>query len=93
MMTYQPTYQPKHARIGPAEGLAEVSRADPPRRAARGVLILALVLGGLGAEGAVTSGHSLGDQASTQHAADANRPAASAYLASSVHAKPAAFIW
>jgi hypothetical protein len=93
MMTYQPTYQPKHARIGPAEGLAEVSRADPPRRAARGVLILALVLGGLGAEGAVTSGHGPGDQASTRHAAGANRPAASAYLASSVHAKPAAFIW
>jgi len=81
------TYQPKHAIIGPAEGLAEVSRAHPPRRAARGVLILALVLGGLGAEGAVTSGHNPGDQASTYHAAGDNRPAASAYLTSSGHVK------
>ncbi len=81
------TYQSKHARIGPAERPVQVSRADQPRRAARGVLILALVLGTLGAEGAVTSGHGPGDQASTQHAAAANRPAASAYLASSVHAK------
>jgi len=87
------TYQPKHARIGPADSLAQVSRADPPRRAARGVLIMALVLGGLGAEGAVISGHGPGDQATTQHAAGANRPAASAYLASSVRAKPDAFVW
>jgi hypothetical protein len=88
------TYQPKRTGIGPAEGLAEVSRADPPRRAARGILILALVLGGLGAEAAVTSGHSTGDQASTQQAAGANRPAASAYLTgSSVHARPDRFMY
>ena len=87
------TYQPKHTRIGPAESPAQVSRVDPPRRAARGVLILALVLGGLGAEGAVTSGHSLGDQASTQHAADANRPAASAYLTSSGHVTANPYMW
>jgi len=87
------THQPKHARIGPAEGLAEVSRADPPRRAAHGILILALVLGALGAEHAITPGHSTGDQASTHQAAGANRPAASVYLASSVHAKPDNFAW
>ncbi|MGD0933294.1 MAG: hypothetical protein ABR922_01795 [Streptosporangiaceae bacterium] len=87
------TYQPKHAIIGPAEGLAEVSRAHPPRRAARGVLILALVLGGLGAEGAVTSGHNPGDQASTYHAAGDNRPAASAYLTSSGHVKADPYMW
>jgi hypothetical protein len=87
------TYQPKHARIGPAQSPAQVSRADQPRRAARGVLIMALVLGGLGAEGALTSGHSTGDQASTHQAAGANRPAASVYLASSVHAKPDNFAW
>ncbi len=88
------TYQPNNTGIGPAEGLAEVARVDPPRRAARGILILALVLGGLGAEGAATSGHSTGDQASTQHAAGGNRPAASAYLtSSSVHAKPDRFMY
>ena len=87
------TYQPKHAIIGPAEGLAEVSRAHPPRRAARGVLVLALVLGGLGAEGAVTSGHNPGDQASTYHAAGDNRPAASAYLTSSGHVKADPYMW
>jgi hypothetical protein len=87
------TYQPKHAQIGSAEGLAEASRADPPRRAAHGVLILALVLGGLGAEGAAISGHSTGDQASTQHAAGGNRPAASAYPTSSVRAKTDAFMY
>ena len=87
------TYQPKHPGIGPAEGLAEVLRADPPRRAARGILILALVLGGLGAEGAVTSGHSTGDQASTQHAADGNRPTTSANLTRSVRVKPDNFMY
>jgi hypothetical protein len=88
------TYQPKHTGIGPAEDLAEVSRVDPPRRAARGILILALVLGGLGAEGATIAGHSTGDQASTQHAAAGNRPAASAYLtSSSVRARPDRFMY
>jgi hypothetical protein len=87
------TYQPKHTGIGPAEGLADVLRADPPRRAVRGILILALVLGALGAEGAVTSGHSAGDQASIRHAAGDNRPAASAYLTRSVPVKPDVFMW
>ena len=87
------THQSKHARISMAERPVQVSRADPPRRAARGVLIMALVLGAVGAEGALTAGHGPGDQASTQHAAGSNRPAASAYLTSSVHARPAAFVW
>ena len=81
------------ARIGPAESPAGVTRTDPPGRAARGILALALVLGGLGAEGAVTAGHSTGDQASTQHAAGANRAAASAYLTRSVHARPDIFMY
>ena len=81
------------ARIGPAESPAGVTRTDPPGRAARGILILALVLGGLGAEGTVTAGHGVGDQASAQHAAAANRPAASTYLAGSVRVKPDAFLW
>ena len=84
------------ARIGPAESPAGVTRTEPPGRAARGILILALVLGGLGglgAEGAVTAGHGAGDQASAQHAAGANRPAGSAYLTSSVRVRPDAFLW
>ena len=81
------------ARIGPAESPAGVTRPDPPGRAARGILALALVLGGLAAESAVTAGHGAGDQASTQHAAGANRPAASAYLTSSVHARPDIFMY
>ena len=74
------------ARIGPAESPAGVIRTDPPARAARGILILALVLGGLGAEGAVTPGHGTGDQASAHVAAGSNRLGASAYLTSSGHA-------
>ena len=81
------------ARTGPAQSQAGVTRTDPPGRAARGILILALVLGGLGAEGAVTPGHGTGDQASAHHAAGNNRPGASAYLTSSVHAKPDAFMY
>jgi hypothetical protein len=81
------------ARIGPAGSPAGGTRTDPPGRAARGILILALVLGGIGAEGAVTAGHGAGDQASAHRAAGANRPAASAYLTSSVRAKPDVFMW
>lgn len=75
------------ARIGPAESPAGVTRTDPPARAARGILILALVLGGLGAEGAVTPGHGTSDQAASAHVtAGSNRLGASAYLTSSPHA-------
>jgi hypothetical protein len=81
------------ARIGPAEGPAEVTRTDPPGRAARGFLILALVLGGVGAEGAVTSGHSTGDHASAHYTASNDRPGASAHLTSSVRIKPDNFMW
>jgi hypothetical protein len=81
------------ARTDPAQSQAGVTRTDPPGRAARGILILALVLGGLGAEGAVTAGHGTGDQASAHHGAAANRPAASTYLTSSVRVKPDTFLW
>jgi hypothetical protein len=75
------------ARTDPAQSQAGVTRTDPPGRAARGILILALMLGGLGAEGAITPGHSTGDQASTHFAAGNNRPRVSAHLTSSGHAK------
>ena len=84
---------PMQARIGPAGSQAEVTRTDPPGRAARGILIMALVLGGIGVEGAVTSGHSTGDHVPAHHAASSNRPEVGAYLASSVRIKPDVFIW
>lgn len=88
------SYTPKHARIDTAESPAELSRADSPRRAVRGALVLALVLGGgVGAEAAAMSGHGTGDHSGALHPAANNRPAASAYLASSVGAKPGNFMW
>ena len=76
------------ARIGPAESPTGATRNNPPGRAARGILILALVLGGLGAEAAATSGHGAGDHASAHHTAGNLRPGASAYLTSSGHTNP-----
>lgn len=81
------------ARIGPARSPTGVTRTDTTGRTTRGILIMALVLGGLGAEGAITSGHGTGDQASAHNAAGDNRPAASAYLTSSVRVKPDAFMY
>lgn len=76
------------APIGAAESPAGVARTDPPGRAARGILILALVLGGLGTEGAVTSAHSTGDHASTHYTAGNDRLEASSYLPSAGHVIP-----
>jgi hypothetical protein len=70
------------ARITPAESPAETTRSDPPSRAARAILILALVAGGAGA--AATSGHGTGDHSSAHHAGNI-RPGASAYLTSTPH--------
>jgi hypothetical protein len=74
------------AQIGPTESPIGATRTDPPGRAARGVLILALVLGGLGTEAAAMSGHGTGNHVSAHHAAGNIRPADRAYLASSSHA-------
>ena len=84
---------PMQARIGPAGSQPEVTRTDPPGRAARGILILALVLGGIGAEGAVTSGHSTGDHARAHYAASNNHPEVGAHLASSVRIRPDNFMY
>ena len=75
-------------RIGLAKNPAGVARTDPPGRAARGILILALVLGGLGTEGAVTSAHGTGDHASTHYTAGNDRLEASSYLPSAGHVIP-----
>ena len=52
-----------HVRTVPAEGLAGAPRTDPLVRTARGMVILALVLGGLGAEAAASPGHVSADHA------------------------------
>lgn len=51
-------------RTVPVQGLAGALRADPPIRAARGILILALAVGGLGAGAAASAGLSGADHAS-----------------------------
>jgi hypothetical protein len=74
------------ARIGPIESPMGTMQTDPPGRAARGILILALVLGGLGAEAAAIPGHGTGDHASAHRTASNIRLETSAHLTSSGHA-------
>jgi len=69
-------------RIVPAEGLAGVVRTDPLVRTARGITILALVLGGLGAGAAASSGHSGADHART------HQPAGNTHLAAAKSSRP-----
>jgi hypothetical protein len=57
----------KHARTDPASALTGALRTDPLARAARGIIITAVVLGSLGTEAAVSSaygtvGHASGHQ-------------------------------
>jgi len=52
-------------RTVPVQSLAGALRAGPPSWTARGMLILALALGGLGAGTAVSSGHGSADHASS----------------------------
>lgn len=72
------------ARIAPAESPAETTRSDPPSRAARGIIILALVAGGAGAGAAATSGYGTGGHSGAHHLGNV-RPEASAYLTSTHH--------
>ena len=53
------------AQTVPVQGLAGALRTGPPIRTARGILVLALALGGLGADAAVSSGHGSADHASS----------------------------
>ena len=55
-------------RTVPVEGLAETPRTDPLDRTARGILILALALGGLGAGAVASPGHGAGHAISHQPA-------------------------
>lgn len=54
-------------RIVPAEGLMAALRGDAVSRAATGIAITALMLGSLGTDVAVTSGHDGGHHASARH--------------------------
>jgi hypothetical protein len=64
-------------RTVPAEGLTGAVRTDPLVRTARGITILALVLGGLGAGAGASLGHS-----STDHTRP-HQPAGNTHLAAS----------
>lgn len=64
-------------RTVPVQGLAGALRTDPPIRTARGVLILTLALGSLGAGAAASSGLGRADHA-TSH-----QPASNIHLAAS----------
>jgi hypothetical protein len=73
------------ARTVPVEGLTGALRTDPLGRAARGIVILALVLGGLGADAAATSGYGSGDHASAHQPTGNIRLGANSYLISRDH--------
>ncbi len=76
------------ARTVPVETLPGALRTTPLGQAARGILILALALGSIGAESAASSGY-----ASTHQAAGNARLAESAYLIGSRHITPAPFMY
>jgi hypothetical protein len=71
-------------RTVPVEGLPEALRADQLVRAARGILVLAVVLGSLGTDAMASSGYSVGHANAHQQAGNI-RLAASAYPISSRH--------
>jgi hypothetical protein len=63
------------ARTVPVEGSTGAERADPLVWTARGIVILALVLGAFGADAAISPGHISADHAR------AHQPAGSTHLA------------
>jgi hypothetical protein len=74
-------------RTVPVQGLAGELRADPPIRAARGILILTLAAGALGAGAAASAGLSSADPASS------HQPAGNVHLAASTHAASKPWIY
>jgi hypothetical protein len=75
------------ARTVPVQGLAGALRADPPIRAARGILILALAAGGLGAGAAASAGLSSAGHASP------HQPAGNIHLTAGTHAASKPWIY
>ncbi len=78
-------YAAMHARTVPVEGSILVPRTDPRGRATRGMVIMALVLGGLGANAVVASGYGTSDHAGAHQPAANIRLGASSYVTSPVH--------
>jgi hypothetical protein len=77
MKTHRQTlHVAKHARTVPVHGATGVLRTDPLVRAARGIIIMAVVLGSLGTEAAATSSAVTADHASGHHSTGAIRLAA-----------------
>ena len=72
-------------RTVPVDGLPEALRTDPLVRTARGVLIVALALGSLGADAAASSGYGSAGHANAHQPAGNIRLAASANTISSGH--------
>ena len=70
----------KHARTVPANAPTGALRTDPLARAARGILIMAVVLGSLGTEAVAASGYATADHTNTHPSTNNIR------LAASVHA-------
>lgn len=66
----------KHARTVPVHGQTGVLRTDPLVRAARGILIMAVVLGSLGTEAVASSGAATVDHSSGHHSTGTIRLAA-----------------
>ena len=80
-------YVAMHARTAPAEGLPETPRTDPMVRTTRGILILTLALGSLGADALVSASHVNADHASS------SQPAGHIHLAASTHAASKPWIY
>ena len=73
------------ARTVPVEGSTGSAEADPLVRAARGILILAVILGSLGTDAMVSSGYGSAGHASAHQQAATVRLAASAHPIGSGH--------
>ncbi len=81
------------ARIVPVETSPVTPRTDPLVHTARGILILALVLGSLGADAAASSGYGSVGHASASQPAGNIRLAVSAYTKSSGDMIPASWMY
>lgn len=72
-------------RAVPAEGQTGALRADPLGRTARGILILALVLGSLGVEATALSNHNTSDRTGAMQPTGSIRVGSNAHLVPNRH--------
>ncbi len=78
----------KHARTVPANAPTGALRTDPLARAARGIIITAVVLGSLGTEAAVSSAYGTVGHSSTHQSAGNTSLAASVSSAGHIANSP-----